>query len=66
MNPYDREAFINIINKPFRYVSKTSIAYIREYKYEKDTFDILIEKDDTPPFQRKKLDELKRDFNYIK
>ncbi|MFR2299131.1 MAG: ATP-dependent helicase, partial [Clostridium paraputrificum] len=66
MNPYDREAFINIINKPFRYVSKTSIAYIGEYKYEKDTFDILIEKDDTPPFQRKKLDELKRDFNYIK
>ena len=66
MNPYDREAFINIINKPFRYVSKTSIAYIREYKYEKDTFDILIEKDDTPQFQRKKLDELKRDFNYIK
>ena len=66
MNPYDREAFINIINKPFRYVSKTSIAYIRGYKYEKDTFDILIEKDDTPPFQRKKLDELKRDFNYIK
>lgn len=66
MNPYDREVFINIINKPFRYVSKTSIAYIREYKYEKDTFDILIEKDDTPPFQRKKLDELKRDFNYIK
>ena len=66
MNPYDRESFINIINKPFRYVSKTSIAYIREYKYEKDTFDILIEKDDTPPFQRKKLDELKRDFNYIK
>ena len=66
VNPYDREAFINIINKPFRYVSKTSIAYIREYKYEKDTFDILIEKDDTPQFQRKKLDELKRDFNYIK
>ena len=66
MNPYDRESFINIINKPFRYVSKTSIAYIREYKYEKNTFDILIEKDDTPPFQRKKLDELKRDFNYIK
>lgn len=66
MNPYDREAFINIINKPFRYVGKTSIAYIREYKYEKNTFDILIEKDDTPPFQRKKLDELKRDFNYIK
>lgn len=66
MNSYDREAFINIINKPFRYVSKSSIAYVRDYRDEKDTFDILIEKNDTPPFQRKKLDELKRDFNYIK
>ena len=64
-NPYDREAFIHIINKPFRYISKTSIAYVREYKNEKNTFDILIEKNDTPPFQQKKLDELKRDFNYI-
>ena len=66
MNSYDRESFINIINKPFRYVSKSSIAYIKEYKYEKNTFDILIEKNDTPPFQRKKLEELKSDFNYIK
>lgn len=66
VNPYDREAFINIINKPFRYISKTSIAYVREYKYEKDTFDILIEKNETQAFQRKKLDELKRDFNYIR
>ena len=64
-NPYDREAFIHIINKPFRYISKTSIAYVREYKSEKNTFDILIEKNDTPPFQQKKLDELKRNFNYI-
>ncbi|SFU39508.1 DNA helicase-2 / ATP-dependent DNA helicase PcrA [Clostridium sp. DSM 8431] len=65
-NPYDRESFIHIINKPFRYISKTSIAYVRDYKEEKDTFDILIDKSDTPTFQKKKLDELKRDFNYIK
>lgn len=65
-NPYDREAFIHIINKPFRYISKTSLAYVHSYKEEKDTFDILIDKDDTPAFQKKKLEELKRDFNYIK
>ncbi|WP_207729606.1 MULTISPECIES: ATP-dependent helicase [Clostridium] len=65
-NPYDREAFINIINKPFRYISKTALAYVREYKEEKNPFDILINKTDTPPFQKKKLDELKSDFNYLK
>ena len=66
INPYDRESFIKIINKPFRYISKSNLLYLKEYKIEKDSFDILIEKEDTPPFQKKKLDELKRDFNYIK
>lgn len=65
-NAYDRGAFISIINKPFRYISKTALAYVREYREELNPFDILINKVDTPPFQKKKLDELKRDFNYIK
>lgn len=64
-NPYDREAFVRIINKPFRYISKNNLLYLKEYKLEKNSFDILIEKDDTPSFQRKKLDELKHDFNFI-
>ena len=66
INPYDRESFIKIINKPFRYISKSNLLYLKEYKFEKNSFDILIEKEDIPPFQKKKLDELKRDFNYIK
>lgn len=65
-NPYDKDAFINIINKPFRYMSKLNIEYVRKYKEERNLFDILIEKDDTPPFQRKKLDELKCDVNNLK
>ena len=65
-NPYDRNAFINIINKPFRYISKSNLSYVREYREESTPFDILINKDDTPPFQRKKLEDLKNDFNYIK
>ena len=62
---HNREAFINIINKPFRYVSKTSITYLREYIEDRNPFDILIDKSDTPPFQKKKLDDLKKDFNYL-
>lgn len=63
---YSREDFIKIINKPFRYISKTSLAYVREYRESMNVFDILINKSDTPPFQKKKLEDLKNDFNYIK
>lgn len=63
---YDRESFNKIINKPFRYISKTSIAYVKDYRESMNVFDILINKSDTPPFQKKKLEDLKNDFNYIK
>lgn len=61
----DREAFIKIINKPFRYISKGNLAYLRDYKEDLNPFDILINKKDTPPFQMKKLADLKRDFNFV-
>lgn len=66
LNPYDKKAFVNIINKPFRYVSRDNLNYIREYIEERDPLDILIEKEDVPPFQKKKLAELKIDFAYIR
>lgn len=62
---YNREAFNSIINKPFRYISKSNLSYIFSFKEHKSPFDILIEKNDTPPFQCKKLDELKRDIIYL-
>lgn len=64
-NPLNRESFLRIINKPFRYISKGNIAYIKNYEREDNPFDIIINKQDTPPFQKKKLDELKRDINYL-
>ncbi len=65
INQFDIDSFLQIINKPFRYISKANFAYIRNYKYEENPFTILITKDDTPPFQKKKLDELKGDINYL-
>ncbi len=65
INQFDIDSFLQIINKPFRYISKANFAYIRNYKYEENPFTILINKDDTPPFQKKKLDELKGDINYL-
>ena len=64
-NPNSREAFVKIINKPFRYISKSNLAYLKDYREDINPFDILMEKDDTPPFQKNKLHDLKKDFNYM-
>lgn len=61
----NKENFLSIINKPFRYVSKANLEYIRSYIEYKSPFDILIEKRDTPPYQAKKIDDLKRDILYL-
>ncbi|MDV4150932.1 ATP-dependent helicase [Clostridium sp. AL.422] len=65
INIKDRESFLYIINKPFRYISKSNLEYVRNYREDKCPFDILIEKKDTPPYQAKKLDELRRDIIHL-
>lgn len=65
INIKDKESFLGIINKPFRYVSKSNLEYIRNSLEDKSPFDILIDKKDTPPYQAKKLDELRRDILYL-
>nr|WP_155392733.1 ATP-dependent helicase [Clostridium baratii] len=65
IDPNNRSAFLNIINKPFRYVSKNNIEYVRRFREDKDPFQILMDKKDTPPFQIKKLDDLRKDINYL-
>jgi DNA helicase-2/ATP-dependent DNA helicase PcrA len=65
INKFDRNSFLHIINKPFRYISKSNIAYVKNYIEEEDIFNILINKQDTPPFQKKKLDDLRKDINYL-
>lgn len=65
LDPFDKEAFLKIINKPFRYVSKSNLAYVRNFNEYKDPFEILMEKKDTPPFQIKKLDDLRKDIQYL-
>ena len=65
IDPYNREAFNFIINKPFRYISKGNLSYVAKYSEYKNVFDILIDKSDIAPFQAKKLDDLKRDIAYL-
>lgn len=65
INQFDTESFFQIINKPFRYISKSNFAYVKNYVKEESPFAILISKDDIPPFQKKKLDDLRKEINYL-
>lgn len=65
VDQYDKNAFAWIINKPFRYISKENLGYINSYKEHKSPFDILINKKDMPPFQCKKIDDLRKEILYL-
>ncbi|WP_436512652.1 ATP-dependent helicase [Clostridium thermobutyricum] len=65
LNSNSKTDFLRIINRPFRYVSKANVEYVRSYREEKNPFDILIEKKDIHSFQKGKLEDLKKDINYL-
>ena len=65
VTPNSNKDWIRIINKPFRYISKSNLSYVSKYEEHKNVFDILIDKNDTAPFQAKKLNELKSDISYL-
>ena len=65
ININDKASFLHIINKPFRYISKSSLQHVKSSFEDKSPFDVLIDKKDTPPFQAKKLDELKKEIQYL-
>ena len=65
IDPFNKVAFNSIINKTFRYISKSNLSYVSKYEEHKNVFDILIDKNDTAPFQAKKLNELKSDISYL-
>lgn len=62
IDPYNKQCFSRVINKPFRYVSKAAIQKVVSHKEKIDVFDILISLDDMHPFQMKKLEELQKDI----
>lgn len=65
IDPYNRESFFRVINKPFRYVSKNVIEKLKSDKYSSNLFDALTSNEDIHPFQIKKLEELKRDVSAL-
>ena len=61
----DKESFLRIINKPFRYISKVNLAKVKKDNSGYDCFDILKENEKIPPFQLKKIDEIKKDIQNL-
>lgn len=58
----NRESFLRIINKPFRYISKLALEKIRRGTYKENCFDALKDIDDIPVFQLNAIDKLKKDI----
>lgn len=61
----DRESFIRIINKPFRYISKVNIEKVRKNFIKDNCFNILKEIDDIPNFQLRSIDKLEGDISRL-
>ncbi len=65
VNLYDKESFFNIVNKPFRYISKNHIQRVLNSKEKEDVFDLLIKKCDIYPFQIKSIENIKKDISAL-
>lgn len=65
IDPYDKESFAKVINKPFRYVSKSASYEVKTSKKNDNVFDILMDSNGTHPFQKRKIEELKNDISYL-
>jgi DNA helicase-2/ATP-dependent DNA helicase PcrA len=61
----DRDSFLRIINKPFRYISKLNLDKLRKSSIKEDCFEMVKELDAIPVFQMKMLDILKKDIHSL-
>ncbi|WP_411679507.1 ATP-dependent helicase [Clostridium thailandense] len=57
----NKESFIRIINKPFRYISKVNIEKVRRNIVKENCFEVLKNLEDMPIFQMKNIDKLEKD-----
>lgn len=61
----DKDSFLRIINKPFRYVSKLNLDNLRRNSTREDCFEMLKDIEGLPVFQMKMLDNLKKDIHVL-
>ncbi len=61
----DKESFLRIINKPFRYVSKLNLDNFRRNIVKQDCFETVKDIEGVPVFQMKMLDKLKKSIHIL-
>jgi len=61
----DKDSFIRIINKPFRYVSKLNLDNLKRNSVREDCFEMVKDIESIPIFQMKMLDKLRKDIHYL-
>ncbi|MDD3223583.1 MAG: ATP-dependent helicase [Clostridium sp.] len=61
----DKESFLRIINKPFRYISKLNLQSVKNHMYSEDMFEVLKDVNDIPVFQMKNIDKLKKNIQSL-
>ncbi|RMC91284.1 hypothetical protein D9O40_21845 [Clostridium autoethanogenum] len=60
VNMCDKNSFMRIINKPFRYIGKVNIKKVIDNRIRENCFDILRQVGDLPIFQIKTITVLKK------
>ncbi|MBU5592833.1 ATP-dependent helicase [Clostridium sp. MSJ-4] len=65
IDPFHRESFCRIINKPFRYISKVNLDKVRNHKYQDNCFDILKAIEGMATFQIKSVEDIKKDILWL-
>ncbi|MGL5615175.1 MAG: ATP-dependent helicase [Sarcina sp.] len=65
IDPYNRETFTRIINKPYRYISKIALNKFNGAIEKINVFDLLLRVGEIHPFQVKKIEDLKDDIENL-
>lgn len=60
MDTCDKESFISIVNKPFRYIGRVNIEKVRNNRVKESCFEVLKNVRGIPLFQVKAIDEFQR------
>jgi len=61
----DKESFLRIINKPFRYISKLNLEKLKRNRVREDCFEMVKDIEGVPVFQMKMLDKLRKDIIFL-
>lgn len=66
IDPFNKESFLRIINKPFRYISRLNLEKLKNIITKDNCFDLIKDINSIPVYQIKELERLRRRVNKLK